>query len=1305
MDSLTAWIRNIILDTPKDGLSKMINAAKLISSTNPNLYKVTRLHQALKIHEKRHLRGYPYPDSPNKKPIVIYSVLTGAYEPLKELKTKDPNCRYILFTDNQDLVHDDWEVYVLDNPAGISPRRLSRKPKINPFRYLPRHDYSLYLDASLFPTAPGISNYIIEQLKYAEMALYPHYQRDCVFSEIDFLLKGESRILSEPSNGLKARHLYESIGHEPNSGLFENAIILRKDTKTTRAVCEFWENLYYSGAERDQFTLAYCINTFNPKVKRIEDANNFRKSPLFSFIAHKYNVETSKKKEAHATVKKDNYSRLYSIAIRKVFTVISFDIFDTLITRATLLPKDVFVLTSEWASKEYPDFTKYDHVTLREKSEKMARIAKNGEDPTYDEIYIIYRINSGLSVNEVNKIMDLEIQVELTLVQANSKILDLLIRLKESGKRIILISDMYHSQKTIIKILKKAGINLDYFDKIYISSELGVSKKSGKIYQYINSDLQVNSDSCLHIGDKSQGDIKNAERSGWTAFKIKSNVDYFAESHKTSLINCFAGQDYASFDNYPIAQRYSLGLVANRLAKSVSNDGQLEISTLYDFGYSILGPFTSSLCLWAINKMRKENSKTIFWLARDGHLPYQAFNQIISLTPIANDIRSEYLPISRRMLIPHLFQSHEGLNYLLSIKAGKDFTASDFLIFRLGEECAHMLANNIGLSLVDLSRIDYNSIKNRIDSMISNNFKLIRAFHLSEALRIEKFYSSKLDRVDNSEKAFVFDVGRKGTFQRILSKITGKQMFGLYVVTSSQIRHNLRPGSFDTFLGNYCASLSGKKKVDTVIYESLLSDPRPTYTGVNSSGQPYRLLSAPTGDFIYKHSEIQAGALDYVKDLCRIHGNHVMNAMLESHDANYGISNWHLNSSTEKLLSSIPHEDSVSTSDSRALGTVYNTDKPANSTGIFQKNCNTIFVFSPRMNTVRGGAERVSSILCNYMQSLGYCVISLTSKSAQLNVPVYYLDLAIPSIEVDLKSRDDIQEIFDKYSPSLGIILASGSSPSLLLEVARRYGIKIINSERAEPCYSLSHYWKDFSLQDYLNYYSSANTIVLQFDSFRSHFPDYLQKNIQVIGNPVNLPSLVSDYTKRRNRILCVARIWFTQKRQDILYKAFCSIANQYQDWTLSFVGYEYEDHGKLLRNLIDRDGLQHRVEFLGHLDKVDSIYNDSSLFVLPSLFEGFPNALSEALSYGIPSLGFESCGGVNNLIKNQVNGVLVRDNNGNAEKNVLIESLADNLSCMIDNYSLRVAMSKNAMRDIKQYDADVVLKQWANLIDRSTRD
>lgn len=189
-------------------------------------------------------------------------------------------------------------------------------------------------------------------------------------------------------------------------------------------------------------------------------------------------------------------------------------------------------------------------------------------------------------------------------------------------------------------------------------------------------------------------------------------------------------------------------------------------------------------------------------------------------------------------------------------------------------------------------------------------------------------------------------------------------------------------------------------------------------------------------------------------------------------------------------------------------------------------------------------------------------------------------------------------------------------------------------------------------------------------------------KNVEVIPNPLPFyPNSVSALDQKR--IIAVGKISI-QKGYDRLWAAWRLIGNKYPDWKVDIYG-SPSDGGRL-QKLTDGTSMSVHQPVAAIADE----YLSSSIYALPSRFEGFGMVLIEAMACGVPCVAFDCPCGPRDIISNGEDGFLVE--NGN------IERFAEKLSTLIDNHSLRRAMGRRARQNVLRYDMDIIGRQWDKL-------
>lgn len=175
-----------------------------------------------------------------------------------------------------------------------------------------------------------------------------------------------------------------------------------------------------------------------------------------------------------------------------------------------------------------------------------------------------------------------------------------------------------------------------------------------------------------------------------------------------------------------------------------------------------------------------------------------------------------------------------------------------------------------------------------------------------------------------------------------------------------------------------------------------------------------------------------------------------------------------------------------------------------------------------------------------------------------------------------------------------------------------------------------------------------------------------------------------------RFTLLSVGRLGY-QKNFQVLLAAFERLAPRFPDWDLRIVG-EGEDRAQLESIVANSSQLAGRVFLPGATRDIAAEYVGAQLFCLPSRWEGFPNALAEALAHGLPSVGFEECSGVPDLIENGRSGTLATGMNEP-------DSLAQALSVPMVDAGLRKAQGRSAVLTMRQYRPEECFDRWEQVL------
>ncbi len=220
-----------------------------------------------------------------------------------------------------------------------------------------------------------------------------------------------------------------------------------------------------------------------------------------------------------------------------------------------------------------------------------------------------------------------------------------------------------------------------------------------------------------------------------------------------------------------------------------------------------------------------------------------------------------------------------------------------------------------------------------------------------------------------------------------------------------------------------------------------------------------------------------------------------------------------------------------------------------------------------------------------------------------------------------------------------------------------------------------------------------ARTVTVISPAIRNGFPAMLRRRMAVIPNPVGMqgrgsadPAGEAGSTKT---LLSVGRLE-EQKNHRTLIDAFARIAPDFPDWRLRIVG-EGSLRGSLEAQL-RRLGLDDRVSLPGATSDVGQDYAKAQLFAMPSSYESFGLATAEALSHGLPVVGFTDCPGTNELVQDGVNGILVAGPDRAA-------ALAEGLAGLMASPERRRRLGAAGPASIDQFAPERVADQWEKLL------
>lgn len=218
----------------------------------------------------------------------------------------------------------------------------------------------------------------------------------------------------------------------------------------------------------------------------------------------------------------------FSLLEDKKIQVVSFDIFDTLVFRKSGSPESIFDIMGK--SKRVLDFFEHESnfKPYRMQAEKNARLKSKYQEITLEEIYS----ELPLPKKAQKELLNIELSSENEMLCINAQTQRWVDFAHSLGKKIVLISDMYLSDKQIRKLVLSKMANQNKISHFFLSSKLKKTKASGNLFLHVQERLKVEFEEILHIGDNERSDIAIPQ-----GFGIKTLHYGVQKNEKDSLKN------------------------------------------------------------------------------------------------------------------------------------------------------------------------------------------------------------------------------------------------------------------------------------------------------------------------------------------------------------------------------------------------------------------------------------------------------------------------------------------------------------------------------------------------------------------------------------------------------------------------------------------------------------------------------------------------------------------------------------------------------------------------------------------------
>ena len=348
-----------------------------------------------------------------------------------------------------------------------------------------------------------------------------------------------------------------------------------------------------------------------------------------------------------------------------------------------------------------------------------------------------------------------------------------------------------------------------------------------------------------------------------------------------------------------------------------------------------------------------------------------------------------------------------------------------------------------------------------------------------------------------------------------------------------------------------------------------------------------------------------------------------------------------------------------------------------------------------------GGAERVLTILANTWASKGWEVTIISLNNTDWD-SFFEVDGRIRWVRLGLLKEaanplaglwNNVQRVralrraICQSNPQV-VISFINTMNVLTLAATRGLNIPVVISERSDPLkHPMGAAWNGLRRWTY----PLASRLVVLSQAAKVFFKALPGEKVCIIPNPLlPLPAVQGETPRLVQRPVVVSAGRLSrEKGYDLLIRAFGMLAERYPDWNLLILG--DGSQRSELEALVAELGMKERITLPGRVKNPYDYFRKADLFVLPSRYEGLPNALCEAMACGMAVVAANCSPGVAEVVQDGVNGLLAQPEN--------VDSLATAMQQLMGDEARRASLGEQASLSTQPYQLNGVMTLWEDLI------
>ena len=580
--------------------------------------------------------------------------------------------------------------------------------------------------------------------------------------------------------------------------------------------------------------------------------------------------------------------------------LVVFDVFDTCLHRVVGKPTDLFLLLGE-ACRESTGLSRQVFAEERIKSEEHARMLTERADISLGEIYDVLLKRNNLAEDLKGPLMDEEVRLERSCTYANPATLEIFEHVRSAEKKILFLSDMYLPARVIESLLRDNGFA---GGEVLVSSETGLTKGSGALFDFVLNQYATAPEKVLHIDDNHTWAIQPAEQRGIRTFHFSQALHprCLAEEAQPEKVREF--REPSDSLALGLARKRVMELPPEHVAGPTNGTSILpreEKAFWENIGYQVAGPLYYFYTHWLIRRARHKDLRSLVFLSRDGYYLEKTFNLLKEHWDL--DLDGLYLYSSRRFFNMAAIEEMDLKAKGFLLGPNPSLTLRDyFLRLGLDPDAYSSLVRAHGFGSVDdpvtspkASFLD-DDTQDRVHRLFADLAPDILDICAKER---EKLRGYLQDNAFDPRTSGIVDIGWQASsiqsMDRLTRKLFGAPSQGFYFATWNFAHAAIEEGcqfeSFFTHLGK--PWYRGQVLIESVaIIEKFFSAPHPSVLSVQRNGKGWEPVFPQVHDThlpveeIYGH--LWTGAHAFIEDFARHqagpiddHGHAYLEAVLE----------------------------------------------------------------------------------------------------------------------------------------------------------------------------------------------------------------------------------------------------------------------------------------------------------------------------------------------------------------------------------------------------------------------------------------